>query len=117
MARPYERQISQLSDVVGSSEFKDAKGEFPVFLGYDDKNKLNLTTLAEVENLIITGNPQSTKENWLDTILITLLLKHSLKDLRLILSHTGHYFDLYDGIPHLLSPVITDFDKQTSALK
>jgi DNA segregation ATPase FtsK/SpoIIIE-like protein len=107
----------QLSEVAGSNDFKDSKDKFPIYLGYDDERKLNVTTLAEMGNLIITGNPQSKKENWLDTVLNTLLLKHSPQELRLILIHTGHYFDLYEGIPHLLSPIITDFDKTRSALK
>jgi DNA segregation ATPase FtsK/SpoIIIE-like protein len=107
----------QLSEVVDSSDFKDLEPEYPILLGYDDESKLNKTCLAEVENLIITGNPQSKKENWLDTILVSLLLKYPPQELRLILIHPNHYFDLYNGIPHLLSPSITDFRMSVSALK
>jgi len=107
----------QLSDVIVTDDFKDLKNEYPILLGYDDQNKLTVTTLPEVENLIIAGNPQSKKENWIDTILTTSLLKHSPRELRLILIDSGHYLDLYNGIPHLLSPVITERDNSTSALR
>jgi DNA segregation ATPase FtsK/SpoIIIE-like protein len=110
-------QGKQLNDFVSSNDFRHSKAEFPILLGYDDEDELNTTTLAEVENLIITGNPQSKKENWLDTVLMTLLLKHTPKELRLILIHPGHYFDLYDGIPHLLALAIADSDKRVSALR
>jgi DNA segregation ATPase FtsK/SpoIIIE-like protein len=107
----------QLSDVIGSSDFKDSKAQYPILLGFDDESKLHISSLAEVENLIITGNPQSKKETWLDTILTTLLLRHSPKELRFILIDQNHYLDLYDGIPHLLTPIISDFDKSVSALR
>jgi DNA segregation ATPase FtsK/SpoIIIE-like protein len=109
--------VKQLSNVVDTSDFKELKPEYPILLGYDGEGKLNKTSLVEVENLIITGNPQSKKESWLDTILTTLLMKYSPQELRLILIHPNHYFDLYNGIPHLLSPSITDFGKSVSALK
>jgi DNA segregation ATPase FtsK/SpoIIIE-like protein len=106
----------QLSEVIETDDFKKSEAEFSIVLGYGKDEKLNTTTLAETNNLIITGNPTSSKESLIDTVLITLLLRHTPSELRLILTDSGHYLDLYNGIPHLLSPVISDPDKMTSAL-
>jgi DNA segregation ATPase FtsK/SpoIIIE-like protein len=107
----------QLSDVIKSNDFKDVKAQFSIPIGYDDKKELHTTSLAEVENLIITGNPQSKKEAWFDTILTTLLLKHSPMELRFILIDPYHYLDLYNEIPNLLDPVITEYARSVSALR
>ena len=107
----------QLSDAIRSDDFKNTKVQFSILLGYDDKKKLHTTSLNEVGNLIITGNPPSKKETWLDTILTTLLFKHSPTELRFILIDPYHYLDLYNEIPHLLAPVITGYDKSVSAFR
>lgn len=107
----------QLADVIKTKEFKSLGNEYPIALGYDDKDKLHITTLPKLGNLIITGNPQSTKQNWLDTILSAFLLNYKPKELRLIPIDQTRYLDLYDGIPHLLCPVISDFEKGIAALR
>ena len=107
----------QLTDVTKSSELKSKAKDYPITLGYDDKGKLLVTTLPELGNLIITGNPQSTKQNWLDSVLLGFLLNLSPKELRVIPIDSTRYLDLYDGIPHLLCPVISDFEKRISALR
>jgi DNA segregation ATPase FtsK/SpoIIIE-like protein len=107
----------QLSDVVNSNDFKNLKVKYPILLGLDEKGKLHTSSISEVNNLLNVGNPVSKKENWIDTILVTLLLKHSPKELRFILVDETHYLGFYNGIPHLLTPVITDFDKAISAYR
>jgi DNA segregation ATPase FtsK/SpoIIIE, S-DNA-T family len=73
--------------------------------------------LLDLRNLIIAGNTLSQKENLLDTILITNLLRYSPQELRLVLNDETHYLDLYNGIPHLLSPIINDYGKLLSAFR
>jgi DNA segregation ATPase FtsK/SpoIIIE-like protein len=107
----------QISDVIKSKGFKRVKIPCPVLLGFDDKDNLRATSLSDVGHLIISGNPQRAKENWLDTILTTLLLKHTPKEIRFVLIDANHYFELYNGTPHLLAPVITVFDKSVSAFR
>jgi DNA segregation ATPase FtsK/SpoIIIE-like protein len=107
----------QLSDVIDSKEYQTAKRDYPVILGYDSQGKIAITSLPKVGNLIVTGNPQSNKENWIDTALTTLLLSHEPKELCLILIDPTHYLDVYEGTPHLLAPVICDFEKAISALR
>jgi DNA segregation ATPase FtsK/SpoIIIE, S-DNA-T family len=67
--------------------------------------------------LIIAGNPVSQKENLVDTILLTYLLRYSPTQLKIVLNDFSHYLDSYEGIPHLLSPVINDYDKVISAFR
>jgi DNA segregation ATPase FtsK/SpoIIIE, S-DNA-T family len=99
------------------NDFKDSKIEFPIPIGFNDESKLKLESLIDVNNLIIAGNTLSQKENFVDTILLTYLLRYDPSKLKIILRDPTHYLDLYNGIPHLLSPVINSYDKTISALK
>lgn len=107
----------QFSDVWQSSYLKDLKIEFPIPLGFDDQGNLKIESLLDVNNLIIAGNPLSQKEKLVDTILLTYLLRYDPTQLKIILIDTTHYLDLYDGIIHLLSPVIYSNDKIYSAMR
>lgn len=107
----------QFADVVGSKVFKAAKDTLSVPIGIDDKDKLNIESLLELNNLIVVGNTLSQKETFVDTFLLSLLLRKSPVDLRFILTDTTHYLDLYNGIPHLLTPVINSYDKNITALR
>jgi DNA segregation ATPase FtsK/SpoIIIE, S-DNA-T family len=106
-----------ISDAVNSRVLKETKVGFPIPLGFDEKGKLFIESLLNVRNLIIAGNTLSQKENLVDTILLTYLLRYKPSELKIILIDPTHYLDLYDGIAHLLSPVIHDYDKINSALK
>ena len=90
---------------------------FNLPLGFDKKGNLFMDSLLNVKNLIIAGNPLSQKENIVDTFLLTLLLRYTPSQLRFVLNDPTHYLDLYNGIPHLLSPVINEHSKVISAFK
>jgi DNA segregation ATPase FtsK/SpoIIIE, S-DNA-T family len=107
----------QFSDTIKRPDFRDLKIEFPIPLGLDAEGNLKTESLLEVNNLIIAGNTLSQKENLVDTILLTYLLRYDPQNLKLILIDPTHYLDLYDGIIHLLSPVINEHDKIISALR
>ena len=106
-----------LSEAIGSKDFKNFISRYPVLLGHDNEGKLRIVNLTDMNSLIIVGNPLSTKEVWVDTILATLLIKCSPTEIRLVLIDGNHHLDFYDGIPHLLTPVITDFNKRASAFR
>jgi DNA segregation ATPase FtsK/SpoIIIE-like protein len=108
---------TQFSDAYKRTDFKDSEVEFPLHLGFDEEGNLKTVSLIDASNLIIAGNPLSQKENIVDTFLITLLLRYHPSELKLILIDPSHYLDFYNGIPHLLSPVIHDFDKAVSAYR
>jgi DNA segregation ATPase FtsK/SpoIIIE, S-DNA-T family len=99
------------------NDFKDSKIEFPIPMGFNDGGKLKLESLLDVNNLIIAGNTLSKKENFVDTILLTYLLRYDPSELKIILIDPTHYLDFYNGISHLLSPVINSYDRTLSALK
>jgi DNA segregation ATPase FtsK/SpoIIIE-like protein len=103
----------QYSDVYKIDAFKNFS--FP--LGFDDDGKLHAESLLDAGNIIVAGNTLSQKENLIDTILLTYLLQYKPQDLRLILVDPTHYLDFYEGIPHLLSPVISDYGKLVSAFR
>jgi DNA segregation ATPase FtsK/SpoIIIE, S-DNA-T family len=107
----------QFNDAFKRPDLKDSKMEFPIPFGFDDKGKLKTESLPDVTNLIIAGNTLSQKENFVDTILLNYLLRYDPSELKIILIDPTHYLDLYDGIVHLLSPVIHEYDKTVSALK
>jgi DNA segregation ATPase FtsK/SpoIIIE-like protein len=107
----------QFSEAIETKDFKESKPEFPILLGFDDEGKLHTESLLDVGNLIVAGNTLSQKENLLDTILLTYLLRYTPQQLRWVLNDETHYLDLYNGVPHLLSPVINDHDKIISAFR
>jgi DNA segregation ATPase FtsK/SpoIIIE-like protein len=111
-AIPWGTQFADAFD-----DLKDSKIEFPIPLGFSDEGKLKLESLLDVNNLIIAGNTLSQKENFVDTILLTHLLHYNPSQLKIILIDPTHYLDFYDGVPHLLAPVINSYDKTISALK
>lgn len=106
----------QFIDVFEPNTLRDSKVEFPIPVGFAEE-KLQLESLLDTGNMIIAGNPLSQKENFADTLLLTYLLLYEPKDLRIILNDERHYLDLYNGISHLLSPVINEHDKIISALR
>jgi DNA segregation ATPase FtsK/SpoIIIE-like protein len=106
---------TQFGDAI--NHFKDSEIEFPLPLGSDDKGNLRTESLLDVNNLIIAGNTLSQKEIFVDTILLTYLLRYNPSELKIILIDPTHYLDLYNGIPHLLSPVINEHSKAISAFK
>jgi DNA segregation ATPase FtsK/SpoIIIE, S-DNA-T family len=108
---------NQFSDTVQRADFRSSKADFPVHLGFDEEEKLYTESLLDVGNLIIAGNTLSQKENLVDTILLTYLLRYAPQKLRIILNDPTHYLDLYNGIPHLLSPVINEHSKVISAFR
>ncbi len=103
-------------DAINDRAFKNS-GKFSIPIGFTDDDNLQMTTLSELNHLIIGGNSVSQKEIALDTILVSLLLKESPADLKMILVDPTRYLSLYDGLPHLLAPVIYDPEKLISALR
>ena len=106
----------QFADVY-KSNLKDKEVPYPVAVGYDEKENIVVESLIDIGNLIVVGNPLSRKEVFVDSVLLAFLFRYTPSELRLILVDEAHYLDLYNGMPHLLSPVITEHDKSISALR
>ncbi len=107
-----------LKEIIRSQEFKQRKTNLAVALGKDVSGKVWIADLAKMPHLLVAGSTGSGKSVCLNAIIISLLYQNNPDDLRLILIDPKRVeFTVYNGIPHLLTPVITDTAKTVNALK
>lgn len=85
--------------------------------GFDDQNQLITLPVNQLDHLLVVGNPQSKKMEFLDTLILSQLLSTTPQQLKLILADESNYLNLYKELPHLLSPVINGAEKTISALR
>ncbi|MGN1281709.1 MAG: DNA translocase FtsK [Succinivibrio sp.] len=114
-----ERQIIRLGDVISSPEFAEAEKEciLPMCLGKDTKGVPVVADLTMAPHLLIAGTTGSGKSAGLNSMLLTLLLTRSPEELRIIMVDPKTVeFTQYQGLPHLLTPIITDIDATVAAL-
>ena len=101
-----------------SSDIWKKGGALPLALGLDVSGRPVIADLASMPHLLIAGQTGSGKSVSINGLLISLLFTHSPKHLRLLLIDPKRVeLSNYNGIPHLLSPVITDSPKVINALK
>jgi len=106
-----------LQEIVSSDEFKNAKSALSVCLGKDITGKSIVIDLAKMPHVLIAGATGSGKSVCINSLLISLLYKSSPEDVRLILVDPKVVeLNVYNGIPHLLIPVVTDPRKAAGAL-
>ena len=104
-------------EVIASPEFTYSKAELPVALGKDITGTPQVIDLAKMPHLMIAGTTGSGKSVCINSILISLLYKHSREELQLIMIDPKMVeLSNYNGIPHLLIPVVTDAKKASGAL-
>ena len=108
----------RLRDLLRTKEFIEFKDDLPISIGLDVAGHNLLYSLAKMPHLLVAGSTGSGKSVWINSLLVSLLYKYSPQDLQLLLVDMKRVeLKLYDGIPHLLSPVITDAEKAINALK
>jgi DNA segregation ATPase FtsK/SpoIIIE-like protein len=95
---------------------KIIKNSLSFSVGMDEKGNLLTASLPDIHHLIICGSPFGKKLCFADSFLLSLLATNTYEKLRLLLIDGTHYFDFYNGLPHLLTPVISDSGKIGSAL-
>ena len=110
-------QVVGLREVITSDEFKNHPSSLAVGLGKEITGKPLIADLAKMPHLLIAGATGSGKSVCVNTIITSLLYKSSPNDVKLLLIdpkvvELAHY----NGIPHLLSPVVTDPKKASNAL-
>lgn len=111
-----KRKMINLYDVVKEDDFTNTKAKLPLTLGVSVTGQPVIVDLAVAPHLLIAGTTGSGKSAGLNAMLVSMLLKCSPKELRLILIDPKQLeFNLYDGIPHLITPVITDVAEKTSS--
>ena len=114
---------NQASNVVGLKElmesetFVEMKGRLRIALGEDVKGTAVVSDLARMPHLLIAGATGSGKSVCINSIIACLLLTHTPDSLRLLMVDPKMVeLSVYNGIPHLLSPVVTEVDKAAAVL-
>ena len=106
-----------LGDVLGSGEFQGAKAKLAFGVGKDIAGKTIVTDIAKMPHLLIAGATGSGKSVCINTLIMSLLFKYKPEDVRMIMIDPKVVeLSVYNGIPHLLIPVVTDPKKAASAL-
>lgn len=104
-----DRAVVRLRDVLCSSEFNDLDSSLTLALGKDTLGTSFATDLARMPHLLIAGATGTGKSVGINSMLLSLLYRHSPKALRLILIDPKMLeLSLYEDIPHLLAPVVTN---------
>ncbi|MCS6828441.1 MAG: DNA translocase FtsK [Caldilinea sp.] len=109
--------IVGLKELMESEAFTEKKRILPIALGEDVKGQPIITDLARMPHLLIAGATGSGKSVCINSIVACLLLTHTPDTLRLLMIDPKMVeLSVYNGIPHLLSPVVTDVDKAAGVL-
>ena len=110
--------IVPLRDVLDSDEFRNRTSNTMVALGKDVKGKPWLADLARMPHLLIAGATGSGKSVCINTMIMSLLYQNGPDDLKFVMVDPKRVeLPIYNGIPHLVTPVITDVKKTVNALR
>jgi DNA segregation ATPase FtsK/SpoIIIE, S-DNA-T family len=113
-----KRQIVQLRDLITSNNYKNAGSPVTMILGKDISGHPVVVDLAKMPHLLVAGTTGSGKSVGLNAMLLSFLYKSSAENLRMILIDPKMLeLAVYDNIPHLLTPVITDMSEAAGALR
>jgi S-DNA-T family DNA segregation ATPase FtsK/SpoIIIE len=112
------REMVSLSELLGSKAFEDRDATLPLILGKDISGEPVIADLAPMPHLLIAGTTGSGKSVGLNAMILSLLFRLTPAECRLIMIDPKMLeLKTYDGIPHLLAPVVTDPPKAIRALK
>ena len=112
------REKVVLREILAAREFGDSALRLPLALGKDIGGEPIIANLAKMPHLLIAGTTGSGKSVAINTMILSLLYKLTPQECRLIMIDPKMLeLSVYDGIPHLLSPVVTDPKKAVVALK
>ena len=111
------RETLYLKDVIASDQFRKHGGRLPLALGKDIFGQPIVTDLTKMPHLLVAGSTGSGKSVSINTMILSLLYKANPEDVRVILVDPKMLeLSIYEGIPHLLLPVVTDPKKASLAL-
>ncbi len=112
-----EREMVTLREIVESGEFKQAKSKLNVALGRDIAGNICLTDIAKMPHLLIAGTTGSGKSVCLNSMILSILYNATPDEVKLVMIDPKQVeFMVYNGIPHLLIPVVSDPHKASGAL-
>jgi S-DNA-T family DNA segregation ATPase FtsK/SpoIIIE len=112
------RKMVRLTEILSSQAFKKSPSNLTLALGHDIAGNPVVVDLAKMPHLLVAGTTGSGKSVGVNAMLLSLLFKSDPKDVRLILIDPKMLeLSVYDGIPHLLTPVITDMTDASNGLR
>ena len=112
------RKMVRLTEILSSKAFKSSPSSLSLALGHDISGNSIVVDLAKMPHLLVAGTTGSGKSVGLNAMLLSLLFKSDPEDVRLILVDPKMLeLAVYDGIPHLLTPVITDMTDASNGLR
>lgn len=113
-----KREVIGLRQILESDEFRNSPARLPIPLGKDISGRIKVAALESMPHLLIAGSTGSGKSVLLNSMLMALLFRSTPEQVKVILVDPKRLeLGLYEGIPHLLTPVITDAKKATNALR
>ena len=112
-----KREIVRLSEIVGSPPYAEMPSRLTLAMGKDITGKPIVADLARMPHLLVAGTTGSGKSVAINAMILSLLYKSAASDVRLILVDPKMLeLSVYEGIPHLLAPVVTDMRQAGAAL-
>ncbi|MBM7061794.1 DNA translocase FtsK [Pseudomonas sp. UL073] len=113
-----DRQIVRFSEVLESSQYDDAKSPVTLALGHDIGGRPVIADLAKMPHLLVAGTTGSGKSVGVNAMILSVLFKSTPEEARMIMIDPKMLeLSIYEGIPHLLCPVVTDMKEAANALR
>ena len=112
-----KRQSIRLSEILGSNVYNEAKSFLTMGLGKDIVGNPVVADLAKMPHVLVAGTTGSGKSVGINAMILSLLYKAEARDVRLLMIDPKMLeMSVYEGIPHLLAPVVTDMRKAAHGL-
>lgn len=112
------RDLVTLGEILNSPEYEHVKSGLALALGKDISGKPVVTDLGRMPHLLVAGTTGSGKSVALNAMILSILYKAMARDVRMIMIDPKMLeLSVYEGIPHLLAPVVTDMKEAANALR
>ena len=112
-----EKEMVALRDIIDSKEFKNEKSKLTFALGKDAAGEIVVTDIAKMPHVLIAGSTGSGKSVCINTLITSIIYKAKPSEVKLVMVDPKVVeLSIYNGIPHLLIPVVTDPKKAAGAL-
>ncbi|NOQ14371.1 MAG: cell division protein FtsK [Methyloprofundus sp.] len=113
-----ERELVTFREIIASEKFQQAKSPLTLALGKDVSGQTVVSDLAKMPHLLVAGTTGSGKSVAINTMILSMLYKATPEQVRMIMVDPKMLeLSVYEGIPHLLTPVVTDMKEAQNALR